>query len=41
MTGTQLAAVLLVGIGCSGLIVSFVLMRRRVEQLRRWRQGGK
>jgi hypothetical protein len=31
----KLAAILLVSVGCSGLIVTFVYMRRRVEQLRR------
>ncbi len=35
----KLAAILLVSIGSVGLIVTFVLMRRRVEQLRRWREG--
>ena len=34
----KLAAILLVSIGGAGLIVSFVLMRRRLEQLRRWRE---
>jgi hypothetical protein len=34
----KLAAILLVSIGGAGLIVMFVLMRRRVEQLRRWRE---
>jgi hypothetical protein len=35
----KLAAILLVSIGCTGLIVTFVLMRRRLEQLRRLREG--
>jgi hypothetical protein len=35
----KLAAILLVSIGGAGLIVSFVLMRRRLEQLRRLREG--
>jgi hypothetical protein len=35
----KLAAILLVSIGSAGLIVMFVLMRRRMEQLRRWRDG--
>jgi hypothetical protein len=35
----KLAAILLVSIGCTGLIVSFVLMRRKLEQLRRWKEG--
>ena len=34
----KLAAILLVSIGGAGLIVSYVLMRRRLEQLRRWRE---
>jgi len=34
----KLAAILLVSIGGAGLIVTYVLMRRRLEQLRRWRQ---
>jgi hypothetical protein len=35
----KLAAILLVSIGGTGLIVSYVLMRRRLEQLRRWKEG--
>ncbi len=35
----KLAAILLVSIGGAGLIVTFVLMRRRVDQLRRFREG--
>jgi hypothetical protein len=35
----KLAAILLVSIGCSGLIVTFVLMRRKMEQLRRLKEG--
>lgn len=34
----RLAAILLVSIGGAGLIVTYVLMRRRLEQLRRWRE---
>ena len=34
----KLAAILLVSIGGAGLIVMFVLMRRRMEQLRRWKE---
>jgi hypothetical protein len=34
----KLAAILLVSIGGAGLIVTFVFMRRRLEQLRRWRE---
>ena len=36
----KLAAILLVSIGGAGLIVMFVLMRRRLEQLRRWKEDG-
>jgi hypothetical protein len=35
----KLAAILLVSIGCTGLIVMFVLMRRKVEELRRLKEG--
>ena len=35
----KLAALLLVVIGSVGLIVTFVFMRIRLEQLRRWRQA--
>jgi hypothetical protein len=35
----KLAAILLVSIGGAGLIVSFALMRRKLEQLRRLREG--
>jgi tRNA A37 threonylcarbamoyladenosine dehydratase len=34
----KLAAILLVSIGGVGLIVMFALMRRRMEQLRRWQE---
>jgi hypothetical protein len=34
----KLAAILLVSIGGAGLIVSFVLMRIKLEQLRRWQE---
>ena len=34
----KLAAILLVSIGGAGLIVTFVFMRIRLEQLRRWRE---
>jgi hypothetical protein len=37
----KLAAILLVSIGGAGLIVMFILMRRRMEQLRRWREGDR
>jgi hypothetical protein len=36
----KLAAILMVSIGTVGLVVTFVLMRRKVEQLRRLREGG-
>ena len=35
----KLAAILLVSIGGAGLIATFVLMRRRLDQLRRFREG--
>jgi len=34
----KLAAILLVSIGGAGLIVSFVLMRIKLEHRRRWRE---
>jgi hypothetical protein len=34
------AAVVLVSVGTVGLIVTFVLMRRKLEQLRRLRERG-
>jgi hypothetical protein len=34
----KIAAVILVSVGTVGLIVSFVLMRRKLEQLRRFRE---
>jgi hypothetical protein len=37
----KLAAILLVSIGGAGLIVTFVFMRRRMEQLRKFKEGGK
>jgi hypothetical protein len=36
----KLAAVILVCVGTVGLVVSYVLMRRKLEQLRRFREGG-
>ena len=36
----KLAAILLVSIGTVGLVVTFVLMRRRLDELRRLREGG-
>jgi hypothetical protein len=35
----KLAAILMVSIGTVGLVVTFVLMRRKVEELRRLREG--
>jgi hypothetical protein len=35
----KLASILLVSIGTLGLIVSYARMRRRLEQLRKWREG--
>jgi hypothetical protein len=35
----KLAAILLVSIGCSGLIAMFILTRRKMEQLRRLKEG--
>jgi hypothetical protein len=35
----KLAAILLVSLGGVGLIVSFVLMRRKLDELRRLREG--
>ena len=37
----KLAAILLVSIGGAGLIVAFALMRRKLEQLRRLREGDR
>jgi hypothetical protein len=36
----KLAAILMVSIGTVGLVVTFVLMRRKVDELRRLREGG-
>jgi hypothetical protein len=36
----KLAAVILVSAGSVGLVVMFVVMRRKLEQLRRSREGG-
>jgi hypothetical protein len=35
----KLAAILLVSIGGAGLIATFVLMRRKLDELRRIREG--
>ena len=34
----KLAAIILVSVGTVGLIATFVLMRRKVDQLRRFRE---
>jgi len=36
----KLAALILVGVGSVGLVVTFALMRRKLEQLRRLKEGG-
>jgi hypothetical protein len=36
----KLAALILVGVGTVGLVASYVLMRRKLEQLRRLKEGG-
>jgi len=35
----KLAAILMVSIGTVGLVVTFVLMRRKVDEIRRLREG--
>jgi hypothetical protein len=35
------AAVILVSVGTVGLVASYVLMRRKLEQLRRWSEEQK
>jgi hypothetical protein len=35
----KIAAVVLVSVGTVGLIVTFVLMRRKLEELRRLKEG--
>ena len=35
----KIAAVILVGVGTIGVLVTFVLMRRKLEQLRRLKEG--
>jgi hypothetical protein len=39
VTGMQIAALVLVCVGCTGLVVMFVLMRRKLEQLRTLKDG--
>ena len=36
----KLAAIILVGVGSVGVIVTFVVMRRKLEQLRRFKDRG-
>jgi hypothetical protein len=36
----KIAAVILVGVGSVGLVAAYVLMRRKLERLRRFREGG-
>ena len=36
----KLAAIILVSVGSVGLVVTYVLMRRKLEQLRRLREGS-
>ena len=36
----KLAAVILVSVGSVGIVVTFVLMRRKLEQLRRFKERG-
>jgi hypothetical protein len=36
----KFAAVILVSVGSVGVVVTYVLMRRKLEQLRRLREGG-
>jgi len=37
----KLAAVILVSVGTVGLVLSYVLMRRKLDQLRRFREQRK
>ena len=36
----KLAAAILVGVGTVGLLVTFALMRRKLDALRRFKEGG-
>ena len=36
----KLAAIILVSVGSVGLVVTFVFMRRKLEQLRRFKERG-
>jgi hypothetical protein len=37
----KLAAVILVGVGTVGLIVTFIVMRRKLDRLERWKEEQK
>ena len=37
----KIAAVILVGVGTVGLIVTFILMRRKLDELERWKERQK
>jgi hypothetical protein len=37
----KIAAVILVSVGTVGLIVTFILMRRRLDELQRWKEDQK
>ena len=37
----KLAAIILVSVGTVGLIVTFVLMRRKLDRLQRWKEERK
>ena len=37
----KIAAVILVSVGTVGLIVTFILMRRRLGELQRWKEEQK
>ena len=37
----KIAAVILVSVGTVGLIVTFILMRRRLDELQRWKEEQK
>jgi hypothetical protein len=37
----KLAAVILVSVGSVGLIVTFFLMRRKLDELQRWREENR
>jgi hypothetical protein len=37
----KIAALVMVSVGTVGLLVIFVLMRRKLDQLRRFKEGGR